>query len=1052
MPYSIDFDEDFEHFGLEAQIYSGWFANEASNGRIYRENNSVILQNLGTFTPSLKFHFAPDEVYNSLLLVLGAKKNGSGNRPSTLELILWKDEAQLYRTIVGPVENFENKSTSAVPYLVHIEPAIFMQGNVLELRSIRGEGSGTSAGIILEHFAIDDTPPPLTIANFRMITEHILALQFSSPIALPTANASEFTVNEDVAAATYHLTDNDRTLNIAFHQPLSMFTEAILHLPVITSTDGTQTMAKASHPFTVVPKLFSDVIYINEVLLQPVAGESKPPQTGIPQAAEAQFIELYNNSDWDIQTDFLTLNQQRLPKLNWKKNSYLLLANPRWQNHYQQFGNTLALPDLPVPPKAGTIYLSFNNVVLDSLHYNEHIYGNVVKSSGGWSLERKTSTDCQEHFNWAASVAPAGATPGRKNSLYSNQLHYSLPVPGVDIISPSQVALKFDAAISHFDLNDDNSPKVERIDYINDKTIRISFQEPLAIGKPYTLRFNAKLRCFDHFEPAQEVHFGLGDVPKFGEVVINEIYHNPQDNPTFPEQFVELYNTGNSVIDVSHLYLASHRQTVQLPVIQLMPGAFLTLSPSALSSYGENKISMSPWPTMNTSDGYIAIKNVFGEVLHEVDFNRNWYRHHIKSQGAYALEMIDSNYPCTGAANWRASEHAAGATPGSNNSVKAANPDIKLFSLSHAIAYDAQAIALTFNKPLHPEMINRFQFVLSPPVEVADVFLQSSKTNVLILQLESPLTQGEIYQLKIHETISCHGDKYASEAPLSVSMCQPAEPGDIVVNEVLSHPAEGSEKFIEIMNISDKYINLKDWLLARIIDETPQQHAKLSIDNIAIAPGQVLAFTENAEAVRNSYPHSAVAANIIELTGIPNFPQRSGNIGLYDATLQEIDQFAYDDAMHHPMLSATQGVSLERASGIGESAVWVSAPATIGFASPGATNANQTFLPESYESMVMISPKVFNPSSSILNMAHIQVSLPDHGYAASIAIYTKQGRLVKTLCQQANVAQEAAFIWYGDMESGGFASIGEYIVLAEFIHPSGEKLQTKKIVAISPQR
>ena len=73
-------------------------------------------------------------------------------------------------------------------------------------------------------------------------------------------------------------------------------------------------------------------------------------------------------------------------------------------------------------------------------------------------------------------------------------------------------------------------------------------------------------------------------------------------------------------------------------------------------------------------------------LIHAIQYEKSWFGNELKASGGWSLEMIDENNPCTGKLNWTASGSPNGGTPGSVNSMVAANPDEQAPGLLRAIA------------------------------------------------------------------------------------------------------------------------------------------------------------------------------------------------------------------------------------------------------------------------------------------------------------------------------------------------------------------------------
>src|SRR5690606_9372993 len=112
-----------------------------------------------------------------------------------------------------------------------------------------------------------------------------------------------------------------------------------------------------------------------------------------------------------------------------------------------------------------------------------------------------------------------------------------------------------------------------------------------------------------------------------------------------------------------------------------------------------------------------------------------------------------------------------------------------------------------------------------------------------------------------------------------------------------------------------------------------------------LMPGELALITEYAHRLYDRYP-SWDQDKLIEHASLPSFPDVSGIVVLIDSMGKVLDSFAYNENMHHPYLSNTEGVSLERISpflSTSDRGNWTSASASIRFGSPGKPNSQ--FIP-----------------------------------------------------------------------------------------------------------
>ena len=82
--------------------------------------------------------------------------------------------------------------------------------------------------------------------------------------------------------------------------------------------------------------------------------------------------------------------------------------------------------------------------------------------------------------------------------------------------------------------------------------------------------------------------------------------------------------------------------------------------------------------------------------------------------------------------------------------------------------------------------------------------------------------------------------------------------------------------------------------------------------NRLLFPGDFLLLTSDIPKLISGYP--GIGGIQIEVPGMPAFENDQGNVVIMDLWLNIIDEFEYHHKMHFPLLSVTNGVSLERIS------------------------------------------------------------------------------------------------------------------------------------------
>jgi hypothetical protein len=167
------------------------------------------------------------------------------------------------------------------------------------------------------------------------------------------------------------------------------------------------------------------------------------------------------------------------------------------------------------------------------------------------------------------------------------------------------------------------------------------------------------------------------------DVVINEILFNP---PTGGNEYVELYNRSNQVIDLRYLSITSRKPSdgsfntayrlTDLPVF-LYPAEYMVVTKNrelvcGFFSCHEESLFAEPasMPSLaNTSGCAVLLNNVTNEIVDQFYYNESMHSKGISNKKGVALERVNFNISATESTNWASATGLSGyGTPGYINS------------------------------------------------------------------------------------------------------------------------------------------------------------------------------------------------------------------------------------------------------------------------------------------------------------------------------------------------------------------------------------------------
>lgn len=540
------------------------------------------------------------------------------------------------------------------------------------------------------------------------------------------------------------------------------------------------------------------------------------------------------------------------------------------------------------------------------------------------------------------------------------------------------------------------------------------------------------------------------------DVVINEIMTDPEPVVGLPPvEYIELFNTTDYPINLKNWTLmlgTSEKQITQ--DIDIQPLGFVLLckesSIEQLSDYGEC-VGFSSFAITN-SGVYIALFNEESLMVSDVDFNLSWYHDDAKTDGGWSLEQIDPYSPCAGAANWHASGHHNGGTPGTQNSVYADNPVEPRIDYVNVLSDNT--IQLVFDQKMETNALkNTDNYLISEfdahPVEAT---LEEGKSDRVTLVFEQSVLFHNYYTIVVFHLTNCSGIPVPAGHSCAFGLPGTAERGDVVINEILFDPISPAADYVEIYNHSDKVLNISDMQIGVVKTSFPNPPdttiKNICSENRQLLPGCYALLTTKPKEIAAQYECST--DYFISMESFPSYPNSGATaLLLFDGEI--IDCMSYTDKSHYPLLTETKGVSLERVSpsiASDDPENWHSAAAPL-YGTPGYQNS--VFIEnEDVKADVEIIPPIFSPDGDGYDDV-TTISLSDFGndYTAKIHIFDARGRPVKTLVNCKTIADQSRFVWNGLDDNDNVVPIGIYVVFVEVFDLQGDIKHFKKAVVVA---
>ena len=802
-------------------------------------------------------------------------------------------------------------------------------------------------------------------------------------------------------------------------------------------------------------------LLINEIFADPT------PQIGLPNA---EFVEIvstnsnsYNIKDWTLSDPSKTAT---FPSYILSNNQHLILCAESDTALFSPFGAVLGLADFPSLNNSSDVLTLRDSVgtLIDEVAYSDSWYGSSVKADGGYSLELiNPNHPCGGASNWIGSDDVDGGTPGNINSVYNTAPDTVKPnLLSVSIVNTNELKVVFSKALDSTSLAQGTyaitngilvSAVVVPASYSNEVTLILS-SVPLK-GILYSLTVSGVADCFGNTLGVNSADFGLGETPKSLEVIINEILPDPDDTKTTVSEYeyVELHNVSSKIISLDSCSFSDLSSSASLAGGVILPGEFLILcetkTVSILNQYGP-VLGLGNWPSLNNSSDQISI-TTSSEIIHQVNYETTWYGDDTKSDGGWALELIDPNNSCEGQFNWKASIDASGGTPGKVNSVKTLNPSESGPNLLRAEVVNDSVIELFFDQVVLYSDWGGVQFSFTNSLSKERILEIRSES--VLLALSSSLIERIIYSVEVIGLVNCSGLPIEN-GQASFGLAEKGVLNDLVINEIMIDPySTATTDYVEIYNRSEKIIDLKNWVICEFDanKDTLDGFKVITSTNRSLIPGEFALISKSSADVIEHYPTNN-QKTFIQISTMPSYPNDEGTVVLLNDSGLIIDQVNYSDDWHHVSIKNVDGIALERLDYERETqdeGNWHSAAKTVDYGTPGLPNS-QFFPAANFNDQVTLEPEMFSPDNDGFDdVLNINYEFDQPGYVASVTVYDAEGREVRQLVNNELLAIRGTFTWDGTTNEQTAASTGIYILFFEVFDEKGNTSKFKKVCVLA---
>ncbi len=552
--------------------------------------------------------------------------------------------------------------------------------------------------------------------------------------------------------------------------------------------------------------------------------------------------------------------------------------------------------------------------------------------------------------------------------------------------------------------------------------------------------------------------------PKPYDILISEIMANPDPPVALPSrEYVELYNRSAFPVNLQDWTFKYGSYSKVFPrMIIPAQGYLLIVKDSAYLNVAKCAMLFTSSTSLSNEGTTLVLKDPLHHVIHAVSYQPDWYRGSFKEEGGWSIEMMDSSNPCGCSENWGPSTDGSGGTPGRENSIRKATPDLCEPKALRAVISDSALLEVTFSEMMDStSLLSPAGWTIHPavgdpdgvahPVRVAPVQPGFISANLIF---NNSFENGVTYTLNISgKRQDCAGNSCDTSRSIRFALPQQVDKQDVVINELLSNPATGGARFVELYNRSEKVIDLQTMVIANrdTASGILPNAMPLTAGGYLLFPGDYIALTSNTQDLNERY-HPGNPEAIAWMDGFPVLGDDTGTVIIARKDNQAIiDRMQYDPEMHYPLLVTAEGVSLERTNPELPSSDhnnWHSAAETAGFATPGYRNSHW-IEPDDTDEEAKVCPQIFSPDNDGRDdLLMVSISRYAADCSVNIVVYDSRGRLIRQLANNVLIGSEGVFYWDGTTMARNKAPMGYYILLIELTRPDGTVKKIRKTAVL----
>lgn len=554
----------------------------------------------------------------------------------------------------------------------------------------------------------------------------------------------------------------------------------------------------------------------------------------------------------------------------------------------------------------------------------------------------------------------------------------------------------------------------------------------------------------------------------YGCLIFNEIMYDPEPVVGLPNvEYVELHNTTDAAVNLVGWVFLYDNRPFRLPAYTLSAGGYVILCGNAGAVKFDSTVSVLPvpsFPVLARTNKIVTLTTPQGDLVNSLTYSDAWYEDAFKRKGGWSLECVDADNLSGDGSNWRASTDSTGGTPGRKNAVAAPNPDTKKPACNHLSVPNAATLKLRFSKRMDVGWlsdVSNFKVAESERVtksgKMAQGWLSIEGVNPsyplykeVELTLSRPLQEGEIIGLTLMAPNDVSGN-VSVDTFFQVGLPLKPEPFELTFNELLFNPDEAGCDYVEVVNRSQRCLDLSQvWLCGRDEDGTLQEGCRLYEEVVPALPGSYWVLSSTGDSLAKRYGCDSIS-HFPSLKGFPSMPDESGTVVLVTTDNCVIDECSYSADWHMPLFSDKEGIALEKLhpdKPSNEADAWLSASSLSGYGTPGRRNSQYTASLKASETFMKLDRTWLTPNGDGReDLLTVALNVGEPG-TVSLTLYNLSGVAVCHWLRSQWVGVGQEINWDGTDEKGSLLPSGRYILLATLTRTNGTIQTAKTVVTV----